>query len=588
MCGVFSYIGKKTSPKELVKGLKRLEYRGYDSWGVAVINDSKIEYFKTIEPIDEDKDLGLSDTNIGIAHTRWATHGGVNEINAHPHLSTDESFAVVQNGIVENFQALRTTVITEGLKIYSDTDTEIIVRLIELNIKRYGDLTEAIKASFMQLEGRNTIVILDQTKQRLIGIRQGSPLVVGVSKDAYYLASDVLSFGEKTDEIIEIDNYEMITISGKKIKKENVKTGKEIPIVIKKINNEILKIDREGYPHFMIKEIVEQQYTVKNILQYSKDDLSQLIKKIKASNKIYITGAGTAYHASAQIAYYLREIANINAIEVRCYEFSSFIKMINSDDLVIAISQSGETADTIEALEKAKEKGAEIASLVNMQGSRITQMSDHQFYSRSGPEICVASTKAFTSQIVWGYLLAKTIIGEYEQAFLDIENLSKHLNKYLDEKNFKKIANLATKLLKGNHYFVLGKGMNFTIALEAALKVKEISYKHFEGFAAGELKHGVIALVEPGTPVFGIVSSDDNKKDLENALAEVKTRGAFTIAIAREDNELYDFFINVPDCGYLDPVMNIIPFQLLAYYLAVEMGLDPDKPRNLAKSVTVK
>jgi glucosamine--fructose-6-phosphate aminotransferase (isomerizing) len=313
-----------------------------------------------------------------------------------------------------------------------------------------------------------------------------------------------------------------------------------------------------------------------------------LVDKIKSAGTIYTVGAGTAAFAAGQIAYYLRRYAGVKAIELRSYEMNSYKDLFTEDDLVIAVSQSGETADTIEALEYAKSKGAEIASIVNMVGSTITRMSDYPYHSRSGPEVCVASTKAFTAQIAWGLLLTFTIAGVHERARDFIETLTEELEDYFVEDTFEILQKIAKSLVEYEHVFVLGKGQNFYISLEGALKIKEITYKHFEGFSAGELKHGVIALIEEGTPVFCIISEDEHKADMMSAIAEVSSRGAKTYVIGKEDNELFDEFIQTPDAGIADAIANVIPFQLISYYLGIELGNTPDKPRNLAKSVTVK
>lgn len=590
MCGIFGYIGNDNAAEKVLNGLKRLEYRGYDSWGIAVRKDNEIQVYKKTGAIGDVQieDTSLPNTNISIGHTRWATHGGVTDINAHPHYSTDKSFVLAQNGIVENYQELKSELISRGYKFISETDTEVIVRLIEEKLKNTDDLKSAVQNAFKDLKGRNTIIILDGKKDHIIAVRNGSPLVLGLGKDETIIASDTLSFADITDQVALIENNQMIEYSNGEVKLFDVFTNKEIGIKVTKLDQSDTKVDKEGFDHFMIKEIVEQKFTVKEAIQYSEDDLKPLLDKIKKSNKVYTVGAGTAGFAAQQIAYFLRKYANINATELRSYEMSSYKNLFTKDDLLIAVSQSGETADTIEAIEFAKEKGTEIASIVNMLGSTITRISDYKFFSRSGPEICVASTKAFTAQIAWGLLIAQSLAGKYSQTKDEIYKLSDELNNYFSEETFDLIKKLAEKIANREHYFVLGKAQNYTVALEGALKVKEITYKHFEGFPAGELKHGVIALIEKGTPVFGIISEDENKADMLSALAEVKSRGAFTIGISNENNELFDYFIPTIGGTNTDSISNVIPFQLLSYFLALKLGNSPDKPRNLAKSVTVK
>ncbi|MFH2118755.1 MAG: SIS domain-containing protein, partial [Candidatus Paceibacterota bacterium] len=368
----------------------------------------------------------------------------------------------------------------------------------------------------------------------------------------------------------------------------DVKTGQQLNLKHHKLDLIEQKIDRAGFDHFMLKEIVEQQYTVKEASSYSEQELLPLIRALKRARTIYTVGAGTAAFAAGQIARYLRVIAGLPAQELRSYEIDSYLPLMSAKDLLLVVSQSGETADTLEAVSKAQEQGVTIASIVNMIGSTLSRNSKFAYLSRSGPEICVASTKAYTAQITWGYLLAMTAAGKHDQAQVKIGKLAKQLELYFSKQTFAQFKKLARQLAKHEHFFVIGKDHHFYTALEGALKVKEITYKHFEGFSAGELKHGVIALIDPGTPVFGIVGNDQHQADVLSALAEVRARGAQTIGIATAPNEFFDIHIPVVDGGDLDPVTKIIPFQLLSYFLGIVQGNDPDKPRNLAKSVTVK
>lgn len=588
MCGIFGYIGKRDAAKTIIEGLKRLEYRGYDSWGVAVVEKEKIEVIKKVGAIGDLSSLGkLPYSNIGIGHTRWATHGGVTNVNAHPHYSTDKSFVVAQNGIVENYQEIKNRLIKKGYVFYSQTDTEVIVRLIEYKLLKDKELFKAVRSAFLDLKGRNTIIVLPTDNSTIYAVRNGSPLVVGLGKDEVFITSDTLSFADKTDKAIYVNNYEMVVYEKGEINLFNVNNGKKIKYKVNKLDFKDLTIEKEGYDHFMIKEIIEQKHTIKEAVQYTKEELEPLVKAIKKANHVYTVGAGTAGYAAGQIAYFLRKYANINSTELKSYDVDSYSNLFNKNDLVIGISQSGETADTIEALEIAKSKGVKIASLVNMLGSTITRISDYQYYSRSGPEICVASTKAFTAQVSWGFLLTMAVNNKYSLGYKEVNNLSEKLQTYFSKKLFTQIKSLAKKMSKKEHFFVLGKGQNYYVALEGALKVKEISYKHFEGFSSGELKHGVIALIEKDTPVF-VISDSEFREDMDNAAAQVKARGAYVVGIGNKSNELYNEFIKTIDSKYLESISNIIPFQLLSYYLGVTLGNSPDKPRNLAKSVTVK
>ncbi|MBD3280684.1 SIS domain-containing protein, partial [Candidatus Dojkabacteria bacterium] len=413
----------------------------------------------------------------------------------------------------------------------------------------------------------------------------------GVSEDKkeFFLASDILSFAHHTDQVIFMNDYQMVEIEGGELNLYEVENGNEVEYEVQTVEPGEVEIDKEGHEHFMIKEIIEQQYTIKEASNYSEEELSELVEAIKNAKNVYTVGAGTASYAAGQIAYYLRKIAKVNALELKSYEMDSYKDLIGEGDVMLAVSQSGETADTIEALEFGQKNGAKIASIVNMMGSTITRMSDYKFYSRSGPEICVASTKAFTAQVSWGYLVANAVAGNYGEAKSKISKAADELQNYFTEELFEQVKALADRIKDEEHFFVLGRGMNYYISLEGALKVKEITYKHFEGFAAGELKHGVIALVDKGTPVFCVVSDDEVKNDMISAAAEVNARGAFTIGIGdNPEQDFFEGFIEAPQVGDLSPITNVIPFQLVSYFLGLVLGNSIDKPRNLAKSVTVK
>lgn len=590
MCGVFAYYGSDNAGKVVLDGLKRLEYRGYDSWGIASLDGDEVKIFKRVGAIGDINfnDTGITDSRIAISHTRWATHGGVTEINAHPHLSSDGRFALAQNGIVENYQELKSRLIEKGYKFVSETDTEVIVRLIEDKLKSKDDFIEAVRDAFSDLKGRNTIVIIDSLEQRIIGVRNGSPLVLGVSALGLILASDTLSFSNLTNKIVLVNDFELVEISDGEFRLFDVKNGNLIDRDEVEIEIENSNVDKEGFDHFMLKEIVEQRYTIKEAIQYSDEEFVELIDQIKNSKRVYTIGAGTAGFAAQQIAFYLRKYGQIEAIELKSYEFESYRELFSDKDLIIAISQSGETADTLEAVEFARTKGVKVASIVNMAGSTLSRISDFKFSSRTGPEICVASTKAFTAQIGWGLLLSNILANNGDVVRNDISTLSESLNQYFNDELFTLFKDIVKDLKKREHFFILGKGENHVVALEGALKVKEITYKHFEGFPAGELKHGTIALIDNDTPVFGIISEDENKDDMLSALAEVKARGAKVFGISIDNNEVFDVHIKTISGGIASSIANIIPFHLISYFLGVELGNNPDRPRNLAKSVTVK
>ena len=590
MCGIFGYIGDSNAPEIIHQGLKRLEYRGYDSWGISIINGDKIETIKDIGHIPEKIERNLKST-IGIGHTRWATHGGVTITNAHPHISSDKRFVIAQNGIVENYESLKNTLSKKGYIFNTQVDTEVILKLIEDNLKKNNDIRNAFIKAFKKLEGRNTVILLDSETKKIYAIRNGSPLILGVNKDNIYLASDPLAFNHLTKSIVEINNGELVGIEKGNFSIYDIFKEKEIKRKPKEEKLLNIDIDKGKYDHYMLKEIVEQQFTVLKATSYSLKDLKPLIEKIKTSKNIYTIGAGTAAYAGDQVSYYLRKIAKKNSVSIRSYETESYINIVGKDDVVIAFSQSGETADTLEAIETFKKNKAYICSVINMPGSTLSRMSDIFFMSNAGSEICVASTKVFTSQVSFGYLLAKSLINEYSEAKKELSFLSQNLGAFFNEKTFNNIKKISELLKNKEHFFILGKGQNYHIAQEGALKIKEISYKHFEGFAAGELKHGVIALIEKGTPVISIISDDTNYKDLISATYEVKARGALTIGVGDKKfnkEKSFDYFIPVAQSNELKAIADVIPFQLISYYLALSLGNSIDKPRNLAKSVTVK
>jgi len=591
MCGIIGYSSKEPQPNisnEIIAGLKTMEYRGYDSWGVAIALAKKIYVEKKIGVIPSFS-TNKKSSFLGIGHTRWATHGGVTKNNAHPHLSTDGRFAVVQNGIVENYLVLKKHLEKLGYQFKTQTDTEVIVHLLTEELKKTQEIGQAVRQVFLKLTGRNTFVVLDNLTKKIIAIRQGSPLIAGVKKQKAYLASDIMPLMGQVDKVAYINDEQMIELSDGNLRLFTVHDNQELPVKFHSLNHDLPKKDKDGFSHFMAKEIFEQQHTIVEATSYSAEDFKPVIAKVKKAVKIYTIGAGTAAFAAGQIARYFREVG-LEAYELRSYEISNFLSIINQKDLIITVSQSGETADTLEIVEALKQQKTKIISIVNMVGSTLTRLSDFSFLSRSGPEICVASTKAYTAQLTWGYLLAQTITGNYQVAQRTIHQAAKQLQQYFAEPTYQiTLKKLAKKLAKQEHAFILGKGQHFYSALEGALKVKEITYKHFEGFSAGELKHGVIALIEKGTVVFGIVGNDlAEKNDVLNALAEVRARGAKVVGIAADNHEFFTDYLFAPDLGSLDPVSKVIPLQLLSYYLALELGNDPDKPRNLAKSVTVK
>ncbi len=587
MCGIFGYVGRKNATDVILEGLKRLEYRGYDSWGIAVCKDS-LQVVKKVGAIGDL--IGLSSlpaANIGIGHTRWATHGGVVELNAHPHFSTDKSFVLAQNGIVENHEILREKLKNKNYKFISETDTEVIVRLLENKLKTKNNLELAVRDTFLELEGRNTIIILTKNNQ-IIAARNGSPLIIGINSktDETFFSSDTLSFAPYVDKILVVDNGQIVNYQNKKIVLKNIKSGKILKPKYKKLNMKADKVDKEGYDHFMLKEINESAYVIRQLLNQNYD--KKFISQLKKAKRVYTIGSGTAGIAASQIAFYLRTFAKINANSLIGADAREYQDLFTKDDLIIAPSQSGETADVLEVLEVAKKKGVKIATFVNMQGSTMSRIADYSFMANAGPEICVMSTKIFISQISWGYLISKIAAGKKEKGVENLKYLIKQIEEYLSGGQSKTVKKLAKDLVLKKDIFLLGKYQNLNIIYEGMVKIIEGSYKHAHGLPAGDLKHYAITLVEKGVPVIAVVSNDVVKADVLNAVNEVKSRGAQVIGIASEFNKSFDHFLQVPDTGETSAIMNTIPLQLLAYYLAFCLGNNIDKPRNIAKSVTVK
>lgn len=591
MCGIFAYIGNKTNAAEIVaNGLKRLDYRGYDSWGIAVQADDKIIVQKKAGKIGDIDNLNtFPESSMGIAHTRWATTGGVTDVNAHPHYASDKSFALAQNGIVENYEELKEKLIKKGYHFISETDTEVITRLIEDKRKETENLKDAVSLAFKELEGRNTIIMLTKNK-KIIAARNGSPLVIGLNPTTQeiFLSSDTLSFSSEASQMILVDNGQMVEFDGK-LTIYDISTGKEVPYNPTEIGFTNTKVDKEGFDHFMLKEIYEAPFVIRQLIKQKEKNYEALANAIKKARNVYTIGSGGAGVAAAQVAFYLRAIGKIKAVSLIGADAVEYGDLFSKDDVIIVISQSGETADVLEVLEPAKKKGVTIASFVNMPGSMITRISDYAFMSESGPEICVMSTKTFDAQIAFGYLLAKTVAGEGDDGRTQLKQLATTIEHYLqDKKNLVQLKEVASMLSKKHDVFLLGKYQNFHIIREGMVKVIEASYKHGHALPSGDLKHYVITLMEKGVAVIAVTSNDKTKKEVMNAVDEVRLRGAFVVGISPEPHKNFDTYIAVPDTGETSALMNLIPLQLISYYMALTLGNNIDKPRNIAKSVTVK
>ena len=588
MCGIFGYKGHRNNAAELViSGLKKLEYRGYDSWGVAYKNkDNQVKVFKEVGKIGEvDSDQFKEETSLAMGHSRWATHGGVTKENAHPHCSEKGCITLVHNGIIENFRELKKELQEKGYTFKSETDTEVIAHLIEEYISE--GFVEGIKKAIDRLKGRYAIVVINDKENLLVAARRGSPLIIGVGKGEHFIASDVPAFLEHTREVMYLDDNQMVIINDRP-EFIDLESGKQIEKRIVRINWDAQSAEKGEYPHFMIKEIIEQKETIARAINQEPEQLERIVNEIKGAFGTYLVGCGTAgkvcLAASYQFAHIARRHINV------CFgsEFPSMQDFLTDRSLIIAVSQSGETADTLEAIEVAKKKGAKVLSIINVEGSTMDRISDHSIHIKVGPEKAVASTKATTAQMAILTMLAYGCAGDINEGRRLLVDTAGKINDMVNPRYEEHIMKLAKKIKDFESMYVIGKGMNYPMALEAAIKLQEVSYIHAEGFAGGELKHGPIALISEGTPCIVLVGDDETKKEIISNAMEVKARGGFIIGVASENDEVFDYWIKVPESGNASPIVNIIPIQILAYQLAVLRQNNPDMPRNLAKSVTVK
>lgn len=588
MCGIFGYIGPRENALELViKGLQKLEYRGYDSWGVAAELDGKLFIEKKVGKISEAKMEHFTGkkTGLAIGHTRWATHGGVTDINAHPHFSADKKVAVVHNGIIENYEEIREELGRHNF--ISETDTEVIPHLISKYLKEKMSFKDAVRKAAKRLTGRYAIVAIAMGEKQLIAARRGSPLIVGVGKDEYFLASDIPAFLEYTQDVNYLDDNEMVVLDGK-VEFLNIDSGIPVHKRLVNIDWKAESAEKGEYDHYMLKEIMEQKDSILRAINQESDDIMHIAQTIKNSRGCFLSGAGTAGKVAMAAEYFFSIIAGRHVNFAPASEFPIFHHFLRPESLLIVVSQSGETADVLEAMEVAKKKGAKVLSIVNVEGSTIARHSDFSLHIKAGPEKAVASTKAATAQMALFLLITTAMKGELQEGRRILAEVASEINDMLNPRFLNYIKEVAASIKDQNNVYIIGKAENYPMALEAAIKIQEVSYVHAEGFASGELKHGPIALISKGTPCISLVANDEVKNDVINNTLELKARGAYIIGISPEKHEVFDAWIRVPDVGVASPLVNIIPVQLLAYYLGVLRGLDPDMPRNLAKSVTVK
>lgn len=611
MCGIVAYIGNKEAYPIIIKGLKRLEYRGYDSAGVALMNGELNIYKKKgkvsdLEAFIKEQNLHSS---IGIGHTRWATHGEPNDVNAHPHYSSSKGLAIIHNGIIENYASLKKDLEMRGHKFLSDTDSEVFIHFIEdIQEHNHCSLEEAVRLALSKVIGAYAIVILSkQNPDQLIAARKGSPLVIGIGKGEYYLASDATPIVEYTDEVVYLNDQEIAVISRDHLSIKNIEDVPMTPY-IHKLDLELDSIEKGGYEHFMLKEIMEQPKSIKDCMRgrvisekahLNLGGIQQYANKLINAERIVIVACGTSWHAGLVAEYLFEDLARIPVEVEYASEFRYRNPVIKEGDVVIAISQSGETADTLAAIELAKAKGAVIFGVCNVVGSSIARASHEGAYLHAGPEIGVASTKAFTAQVSVLAMMAMIVANKkgtiteskYRQLLIDLENIPSKVEQALQLND--KIKYIASLFKDARNFIYLGRGYNFPVALEGALKLKEISYIHAEGYPAAEMKHGPIALIDEEMPVVFIATRDNSYEKVVSNIQEVRARKGRVIAIVTEGDELIhkmaEFVIEVPVTHeVLMPLVSVIPLQLLSYHIAVMRGCNVDQPRNLAKSVTVE
>ncbi len=589
MCGIIGYTGSRDAAPVLLESLKKMEYRGYDSAGFGIIHDESIQVFKDAGRIDDiasKVSIRTKKGTTGIAHTRWATHGGVTQTNAHPLVSCDAKIAVVHNGIIENYQELSFQLKSEGHRFVSETDTEVIAHLAEKYYNVEKNPLKALRAAVRELKGTfATLALFDDKPDLVLGARKDAPLVVGLGRGENFIASDIVSFIAHTDKVVFLKDYEIAAVTASKVQIFTF-DGDSLPLIPTHVAWEASDLSKKEFAHYTLKEISEQARTINAALDQDETKMIAFCQAIKDAGNVCITASGTSFHAGILMRYLLAKHVKMHAQTFISSEIDHEIDLIDENTLVIAISQSGETADVLEAVKKAAAKGAKIVSLVNTIGSSLTRESKVSLPLNCGPEIGVAATKSFTSQLAIIYDITFRLAG-LDDKRTQLNDLSRSVEIVLNQEA--RIKEVAKKHKLSADFYFVGRGLHFPIALEGALKMKELSYIHAEGLAAGELKHGTLALVNAGTPVVAINPSDETYSETLNNISEMKARGARIIAVSDRENELYDEVIRIPTVDPIFfPIIEVIPLQILAYHAAIERALDPDFPRHLAKSVTVK
>ena len=585
MCGIFGIIGADQNAAEIViDGLKKLEYRGYDSWGIAVKKNSKLVRERHLGKIGSAK-TKLPASNVGLGHTRWATHGGVTIGNAHPHLSCDQKLSLVHNGIVENFRTLKEKLV-KSHHFSSETDTEVALHLIEAKAQKLPFL-KAVENSFKQITGMNAFILLNADTNQLVAVKNGSPLIIGLGRNQNFISSDVWALLDHTNQVIFLEDNQMAQLSADQVKLFSVSTGKPIKAKITTLDWQAEQSRLGKFHHYMEKEIADQPKVLDNLSRLTLNQLQPVATAINQAARTYLLGCGTASYA-ALFGEYLLNLAGYNVSAIIGSEFAKNKKLLDQHQAFILLSQSGETIDVVEAVNLAKKKKLTIIGLTNILGSTLYRLSDYQILLQAGQEVAVASTKAFTAKLAILIQLTCLLQNKLKLGQQLVSQSAEAITDILQSVVRRQIKALATRIKDKDHIFVVGRSLSYPIALETALKIKEVSYIHAEAYAGGELKHGPIALIDQGTPCLVIAQNDQSYSDSISSAHEMKARGGYIIAISSKSDPVFDLHFQVPDLKQATAIPITAVAQLLAYDLAVARGLNPDKPRNLAKSVTVK
>jgi glucosamine--fructose-6-phosphate aminotransferase (isomerizing) len=589
MCGIFGYVGaERELGPDILTALKALEYRGYDSWGVAVAADGGIALQKETGKI-AGASVDLPASSIGFGHTRWATHGGVTQQNAHPHLDEAGRIAVIHNGIIDNFRALRAELSDSGHTFRSETDSEVLAHLIEIEIDRGETLLQATRNAFARLQGLNAVIVMDARTNELVATKVMSPLVAGTNGNGTAtIASDHIALQGYATQVHYLEDDEIVRISPGSIEVFDRASGSPKQASLHPLPVDERDLDLAGHPHFMAKEMAEQPDVLERLANNSVDAIAGFAAAIEDSYGTFLVGCGTASYAALTGSYLFSRIAARHVNFVVGSEFKYHEHFLRKNSLVVALSQSGETADIIEAMHAARGHGSRLGALVNVKNSTLDRMVDVRVQLNAGPEQCVLSTKAYTAKVAALIMTAYALAGRLDQGRDLVLKAAAGMRAMLEPEWIERVRQTAVAIKDAHHLFVIGRGLSYPTALEAALKIKEVSYVHAEGFAGGELKHGVIALVTEGTPCVVYAPNDETRADILSGAMELKSRGGFIIGIGSEPDPVFDIFLPTPDVGDASPLVQALPAQMLGYHLALLRGYDPDKPRNLAKSVTVK